>query len=123
MPVRVFEIDAAPAPVTVDFVRVLARRIGPIGLAALANPGEAVVEFVIADQEGIVLAGNRAFLSMKSSDTPFANVATRKCENGWAGGRPRTSQRNCAERALSLHQTMVWLSWAMVGVPKVAPAG
>src|SRR3990170_8453394 len=55
---------------------------------------------------------------MKSSDISLSRSTTRKLKKARAGGRPRMPLRNSAERLLSVHQMMVWLSSAMAGAPR-----
>src|SRR5207248_5782183 len=55
MTVEILEVDAASAVVVIDLARLLARRIGPVGELAFADPAENLVEFSFADQEGVML--------------------------------------------------------------------
>jgi hypothetical protein len=55
VPVGIVEIDAAAAIEMVDFARMLAAEIGVMLDAVGANTGEGGIEFLLADQEGIVL--------------------------------------------------------------------
>src|SRR5690606_21130965 len=46
----------------VDRLRALAVRVGPVGQAAGADPGEDLVELALADEERVVLRGDEAGL-------------------------------------------------------------
>ncbi len=52
--------------------------------------------------------------SWKSSETPLDSSTTRNGPNTSGFGSPSTSVRNLAETCLSRHQTMVWLSVAVM---------
>ena len=64
MPIRIFEIDAAPTVVIIRLVRLPLPRVSPEGKLPVANSIEYCVEFSIVDQEGVVLAYYFTLLSM-----------------------------------------------------------
>src|SRR5690242_8802310 len=55
MPVRILEVDAAPAVPVVRPAGLLAKRVGPVRELACPNPPEDLVELGLADQKGVVL--------------------------------------------------------------------
>ena len=61
MTLWVLEIDAPPTIVVIDLTPLRLGRIGPIGQPAVANATKDLIEFGLADQEGVVLVGNLAF--------------------------------------------------------------
>lgn len=110
MPVRVLEVDPAPAIVMINFARFAARRIGPVRLPALANASEDLVKLAFADEERKVAGVDLVlpFHEIQTDAIRRRHDLERSKRDG--RGQPRISARNLAEALLSRAQMIVWLN-------------
>ena len=100
MTVEILEIHAASAVVMIDLARLLARRIGPVGKLAFANPAENLVELGFADQKGVVL--RRDFVGVHVVEMgPVLVITSSNRPQCFGAGRFNISVRNFTEALLS----------------------
>jgi hypothetical protein len=121
MTVGVFEVQAAAAVAVVDRPGLGPAWICPIRQVLAADAAKRRIEFLLADEKGVMLGVIVPVVSAKSRETPLSASTTRKCANRVAAGSPRIPVRNAADRCWSRHETMVWFSCTLTSriVPSV----
>ena len=116
MAVGIGEVEAPSAIAPVDLASLPAAGVGEVLDSPLGDPGEDLIELLFADEEGVVLRRDVSGpASWKSIETSLSSSTIMNGPKGTAGGRPRISVAKAADRCLSVHQTMVWLSCTAIG--------